>query len=340
MAEPLKCGIIGFGYMGEIRKRVIDARDDIVLAGVAEPDDRKRARVMGCEGFADTEALLAADLDIVFIATPNNVAPEYAIRSLRAGRHVFCEKPPGCTLRDIHDICAAEAASGMKLMFGFNHRYHPSIMRAKAIIDSGRLGRVVNVRGLYGKSGGVNYPQSWRNDPMVAGGGILLDQGIHMLDLFRFLCGEFEAVKCFLSNDFWGCPVEDNAFVILRGTNGVHAMLHSSATLWKHTFRADITLEQGYLVVEGLLSKSGSYGRERIVVGKRQFEDEAAAVGNPPEEITHFDRDLSWDMEIDEFVSCIRENRPIRFSNSHDALRVMEIIDSAYRDARTTMQVA
>jgi predicted dehydrogenase len=330
---PLKCGIVGYGYMGEIRRRVIEARDDLGLVGIAETDHGKRARIKSVETFADADELLAKDLDIVFVATPNDVAPKYAIRSLKAGRHVFCEKPPGRSLADIQAIRAAETGR-FKLMFGFNHRYHPAVLKAKAIVDSGRLGRIVNLRGLYGKSGGRNYRQSWRNDPRISGGGILLDQGIHMLDLFRFFCGDFDDVRCFTSASFWKCEVEDNAYVILRGEGGVHAMLHSSATLWRHTFRIDITLEQGYLVVEGLLSKSGSYGRERLVVARRQFEDETEAVGNPSEEITSFDRDQSWELEVGAFVDCIRNDTPVEVSNSKDALRVMEIIDRAYRDAR------
>ena len=328
----MKCGIIGYGYMGEIRKRMVDARPDLALIGVAEPNPGNRNKVSGCAVFETADALLSCDLDLVFVATPNNVAPGYAISSLTSGRHVFCEKPPGRSLRDIHDIRAAEAAD-LKLMFGFNHRHHPAVRKAKAIIDSGRLGRLINLRGLYGKSGGHNYPASWRNDPTVSGGGILLDQGIHMLDLFRFFAGEFEEVKCFASNDFWRTPVEDNAYVLLRGSNGVHAMLHSSATLWRHTFRCDITLEEGYLVIEGLLSKSGSYGRERLVVARRQFEGETEAVGNPPEEVTYFDRDLSWEIEVDTFVACARDDRPVDAGNSLDALRVMEIIEKAYLDA-------
>ncbi|MDZ4243386.1 MAG: hypothetical protein U1D99_11210, partial [Candidatus Omnitrophota bacterium] len=85
--------------------------------------------------------------------------------------------------------------------------------------------------------------------------------------------------------------------------------------------------------VEGLLSKSGSYGREKIIVATRQFEDETAAVGNPSEEVTYFDRDLSWDLEVEEFFRCITEDKPVTISSSRDAFKVMEIIDKAYKDA-------
>ncbi|MBT7484246.1 Gfo/Idh/MocA family oxidoreductase, partial [Candidatus Peregrinibacteria bacterium] len=198
-----------------------------------------------------------------------------------------------------------------KLMFGFNHRYHPGIMKAKAIVDSGRLGKILTLRGLYGKSGGKSFPDSWRNDVSISGGGILLDQGIHMLDLFNFFLGGFTSVKSFISNAHWGFDVEDNAVVILQTGNDQLAMLHSSATFWKHMFQLTLILEKGYLTVEGLLSKTGSYGRETLTIGRRQFEDEAEAIGNPSEEVVYFDRDLSWDLEVDKFVEAIRNNTSI-----------------------------
>lgn len=334
MTRPLTCIIAGFGYMGEIRKKVADALDDLTCLAVAEPDAARRARVSGCPAVATLDEALALNPDLVFVCTPNANAPEIAEKAMLAGRHVFCEKPPGCSLDDIRRIMAAEQKSGARLMFGFNHRFHPGVIKAKAIIESGRLGRILSMRGVYGKSGGRNYVNSWRNDKSVSGGGILLDQGIHMLDLFRYFCGDFPEVKCFAANAYWNVDVEDNAVVILRNERGQTAMLHSSATQWKHTFHMTILLEEGYLVVQGLLSKTGSYGREQLVVGRRQFEDEAEAVGNPSEEMTYFDRDLSWESEVSEFVKAIRQGDPIRVSSSEDAFRVMEIIDKAYRDAR------
>ena len=221
----------------------------------------------------------------------------------------------------------------LKLMFGFNHRFHPGVIQAKTIVESARLGPIIGLRGIYGKSGGIHFRDSWRSDKQTSGGGILLDQGIHMLDLFCHFCGDFEYVKCFVGNSFWNFDIEDNAFLILQNRKGQSACLHSSATLWKHTFRLDIMLEEGYLVVEGFLSKTGSYGREKLIVGRRQFEDEATAIGNPTEEVTYFDRDESWNLEVEEFVGYIEHHAPVVSGSSRDALRVMEIIDKAYRDA-------
>ena len=189
---------------------------------------------------------LIPDLDIIFISLPNKYASDAVSLSLNKGLNVFCEKPPGRTLKDIERMRDCEAANpGTKLMFGFNHRFHPGVMRAKSIIDSGRMGIIVALRGLYGKSGGKNYAQSWRNDFSVSGGGILLDQGIHMLDLFNFFLGGFSSAKSFLSNGHRGFDVEDNAMVILKNECNQMAVLHSSATFWKHMFQLNVILFPG-----------------------------------------------------------------------------------------------
>ncbi len=332
MNKQLKCGIIGYGYMGEIRRGVIERNPDLSLVGICDTQSTTLQKISGCPAFASFDELLAASPDIIFVCTPNRYSPDFCIKAMQAGKHVFCEKPPGCHVEDIRNIIKYET-SRTRLMFGFNHRFHPGIIKAKVIIESGRFGKIINVRGIYGKSGGKNFNKSWRNDKDISGGGILLDQGIHMLDLFRYLCGDFEFVKCFTANTYWKFSMEDNAFVILHNKKSQSACLHSSATMWKHTFSIFITLEEGYLVVEGLLSKTGSYGREKLIVGRRQFEDETEAVGNPSEEVTYFDRDLSWDLEVEEFVKCIKEKKPVTVSSSEDALRVMELIDRAYADA-------
>ena len=334
--KPLKAAVIGYGYMGEIRRHVIERHPRLELAGIYDVNPSVREKIKDGRCFDSFKDLLRQDIDLLFVCTPNLYSPQFCIEGLNAGKHVFCEKPPGRNLEDVRGIVQAENANkGLKLMFGFNHRFHPGIMRAKVLVESGRLGKIINIRGLYGKSGGTDFPNSWRNSKDIAGGGILLDQGIHMLDLFLYFCGDFEFVKCFRSSSFWKFDVEDNAFVILQNKHGQSALFHSSATMWKHTFRLDITLEQGYMIVEGLLSKTGSYGREKIIIGKRQFEDEATAIGNPAEEIAYFDRDLSWDLEVDEFVKCIDQDKPVTIGSSRDAFKVMDIIDKAYQDSKT-----
>lgn len=320
--------------MGKIRKAVIQEHPELELFGISDTNPAALADLNPvCKTFIDYKELVNSGVDIVFVCTPNYYSPEVAIYSLNHGKHVFCEKPPGRTVSDIRNIIRAEQANhGVKLMFGFNHRFHPGIKEAKVLVDSGKFGKILSLKGVYGKSGGLNYTKSWRNNREISGGGILLDQGIHMLDLFSYFCEGFDEVKSFINTSFWNTEVEDNAFAILRNKAGQVAMLHSSATLWKHTFRLEVLLENGYLIACGLLSKTGSYGRETLTIGRRQFEDEAMALGNPREELIYFDRDTSWNLEVNAFLDCILNNKCVLNSSSEDALKVMELIDKIYRD--------
>lgn len=331
LTGPLRVGIVGYGYMGEIRGRNVDQHSDLHLVGVVDPRAADSASLR-VTLFPTYQELIAAGVDVVFVCTPNHLTPDVTVYALEQGCHVFAEKPPGRTVADIERIRSAEAASpGCKLIFGFNHRHHPGITEAKAIADSGSLGRVLYLRGAYGKSGGDGFEKGWRNDPAMGGGGILLDQGIHMLDLFRFFCGDFDEVLGMTSTTHWDIPVEDNAFLILRNHAGQLASLHSSATSWKHTFRLEIGLEKGYLTVSGLLSKTGSYGRETLLIGRRPMRGEVVALGNPREEMTYYDADPSWDIQVQHFVECIRDDKAVADSSSLDALRVMEIVERVYR---------
>jgi predicted dehydrogenase len=328
--------VVGYGYMGEIRAHVVQALDSCELSGICDPVATRCDTGWDGPHYSDfREAIEAVRPDLVFVCTPNNLSPEVCVVALESGCHVFCEKPPGRSVGDIKRIMAAEKARGdLKVMFGFNHRYHPAILEARSIVEGGRLGKILWVRGVYGKSGGKgrSFESSWRNDPRVSGGGILLDQGIHMLDLFRLFCGDFDVVQGILDTAHWNVPVEDNAMLLLRSEQGVMAQLHSSATLWKHTFELEIGLEHGYLVAHGLLSKTGSYGRESLVVGRRVREDDAGRVpGVPQEDITYFDEDLSWKLQVEEMARCISEDLPVCSSSTHDALQVMLMIDRVYR---------
>ncbi|MDP9203550.1 MAG: Gfo/Idh/MocA family oxidoreductase [Gemmatimonadota bacterium] len=337
-SDPLRAGIVGYGYMGQIRHRNISDHPDLRLSAVCDPARSEEIAKLNVPVYADWRDLVAADLDMVFVCTPNNLIPEVAIAAMQCGRDVFCEKPPGRNVGDIRRIRAVELANPeRKLIFGFNHRHHPGITDAKAIIDSGALGEILTLRGVYGKGGGYDYHTSWRNDPEIGGGGILLDQGLHMLDLFHFFVGEFSEVMGMRGIVHYDIPVEDNAMVLLRTPKGQLAQLHSTATSWKHTFRLEIGCSAGYVVISGLLSKSGSYGRETLIVGRRSGRGERVAVGNPREETTYYDADPSWDIEVAHFVECIREDKPVERGTSLEALRVMEVVDRVYREPISTM---
>ena len=332
MDKKIKVGIVGFGKMGRIRKGVIDNHPDLSLEGVCDIVPPEQAEPLECEFSQDYEDLLKTDTDAIFVCTPNKFTPEIVVSALKNSKHVFCEKPPGRNLNDIQNIIKAEQENkGVKLKFGFNHRYHGAVMEAKSVIESGRLGKILWMRGIYGKSGGLDFEKQWRSNKEIAGGGILLDQGIHMIDLFRLFCGDFQEVKSFVTNSYWNLDIEDNALAILRNEKDQMAMLHSSSTQWKHIFSLEIFLEEGYLIISGILSSTRSYGQdERLIVATKQFENESFALGNPREEITYFNRDRSWELEVEDFVECIKSDRKVTVGSSEDMLKAMELVYRIY----------
>jgi predicted dehydrogenase len=326
MMSKIKVGIIGFGKMGKIRANVISHLPELKLVGISDIEQPDNCQYLY---YPKYEELINA-VDAVFICTPNKYIPDIIVMALNKKKHVFSEKPMGRNMEDVQKILEAEKANkGLKLKFGFNHRYHGSVMEAKRIIDNGDLGKVLMMRGVYGKSGN----DSWRNQKEIAGGGILLDQGIHMLDLLRYIGGEFESVKSFVSNLFWKTDVEDNALAILKSDKGILAAVHSSSTCWKHTFHLMIFLEKGYLILDGILSSTRSYGQgEKLVIGKKQLQGENYAIGNPQEQIIYFDKDNSWELEIKDFIDCIKNNKPVLMGNSYDAMKAMELVYKIYKD--------
>lgn len=333
MSNALKIGMIGLGKMGLIRARELAKRTDArVVCGFDPNPAAFAAEFPEVALLPDADAVIAADVDAIFVATPNAYTPAAVIGALNAGRHVFCEKPPGRTLQDIRDIIAAEQNNpGLKLKFGFNHRYHAGIMEAKRIVDSGRLGRVLWLRGIYGKSGGHGFEEEWRSRKEVVGAGILLDQGIHMLDLFRHFCGDFPEVKSMVTAAYWDTGVEDNAFALLRSSEGRIAMLHSSSTQWKHRFNLEVFMSEGYLIVNGILSSTRSYGDETISVARRRFEP-GFAQGKPNEEIIYFDHDPSWQLEVAGFLENVLEDTPVDMGTSEQALKAMELVFAIYEN--------
>jgi predicted dehydrogenase len=320
-------GIIGLGKMGGIRAKTIRENDDTVLISGADPSPPAKG-FEDMQILTDGDAVIRSEVDAVFVCTPNRFIPDAVVAALDAGKHVFCEKPPGRTMQDIERILAAEARNpGLVLKIGFNHRYHFGVMEAKKIVESNKYGRILWMRGVYGKSNTASYPNEWRRDPSVAGGGILLDQGIHMLDLFRHFGGEFSEIKSMCTTAYWDTPLEDNAFALLRNDKGCIAMLHSSATQWKHRFTLEIFMEDGYVIVDGMPSGTRSYRDEWVIEGRKH---RGFAVGNPPEQATFCNTDPSWQAELAEFVDCIRRRQPVRHGTSKDAYEAMRLVFGIY----------
>lgn len=330
MGTVLKVGIVGLGKMGRIRAAELAKDPRVRMTIGADPDPNQFGAFPGVHCTQDYREVIYSDVDIVFVCTPNRFTANVVIDALDAGKHVFAEKPPGRSVEDIEAVVEAEKRNpGLKLKFGFNHRYHAGIQEAKRIVDSGRLGRILWLRGIYGKAGGPEFKGTWRSRRDVAGGGILLDQGIHMLDLFRFFSGDFDEVKSMVTTAFWDVDVEDNAFALLRDSSGRVAMIHSSATQWKHRFNFEIFMSEGYVSVNGILSSTRSYGDETITVARNSF-DPGAPLGKPREEIIYFDKDPSWELEVTEFINCVVRDEQVLHGNSADALAAMKLVYAIY----------
>jgi predicted dehydrogenase len=328
VTKKLRVGIAGYGAVGRLRQAVIDARDDMNVVAVCDQRyPQTTITEQGIKAFPEYRALLHEPLDVLLVCLPNYLAPEVTIAGLEHGLHVFCEKPPGRDLNDIANVIRAERRHpGLKLMYGFNHRYHDSVRDALRLIRSGEMGGVLNLRGVYGKSQMIRFDSDWRTVRALAGGGILLDQGIHMVDMMRLFAGEFRDVSSFISNDFWHHDVEDNAYALMRTADGVVASLHSSATQWRHRFQLDIALERGAIVLSGILSSSKSYGAETITVVWKGGNDS----GDPKEQTTRYNDDHSWRDEIDAFARAICGESTAGEGSSIEALKTMQLVYRVY----------
>lgn len=329
MGAKLKVGIAGYGIIGKVRHKYADLHPALSVVAVCDQSyPHPNVMAGGVRCYTDFHQLLAEDLDILFVCLPNYLASEVTIAGLESGLHVFCEKPPGRHPDDIRAVIASEKKyPDQKLMYGFNHRYHDSVQDALRIIQSGELGDVRDIRGVYGKSKIIRFDTNeWRTQREKAGGGILLDQGIHMVDMMRLFAGEFTTVHSFIKNDFWQHDIEDNAYALMKTADGKVAMLHSSATQWRHRFQLDITMRKGAIVLSGILSNSRSYGAETITVIYAGDNDG----GDPKEQMTRYNNDHSWPDEIDAFVRCVVEHKPVTSGASSEALKTMELVYQIY----------
>jgi len=326
MRDLLRVGIAGYGVVGQRRRQYIDNHPKLNTVALSDIKFTRDYVDEGVKIFRNYHDLFNEGLDILFVSLPNYLAPEVTINGLNNGCHVFCEKPPGKNVKDIVQVREIEAKfPNLKLKYGFNHRYHDNVRYALKCIQEGTLGGVINLRGVYGKSQIISFESDWRTKRVQAGGGILLDQGIHMLDLMRMFCGEFHDIHSFVSNAHWRHDVEDNAYALMRTKSGVIASVHSSATQWRHKFNLEISLEKGLIVLGGILTGSKSYGDETVTVFKK------GNVGNDLETTIKFSEDVSWAAEISEFADEIFEDAPVGTGNSRDALMTMELVEKIYR---------
>ena len=337
MIKTLKTAIIGYGVVGKKRKLFIERNKNYKLLYISDIKFKNNIKNKSITFYKNYREILKQNIDVVFITLPTYLAARVTLAFIKRGVHVFCEKPPAKNISEIKKVLrVSKKIPHIKIKYGFNHRYHSSVKLAKKIIKSKKYGEIINLRCLYGKSKIIKSYDNrftgskgdWRSKKKLSGGGILLDQGIHLLDLLRFFNGDFHEYKSFISNKFWNYDVEDNAFVLMRDKNGVIASIHSTATQWQHKFRIEITTKYALIELKGILSGTKSYGKESLRIIKRS---QKSLNGYKIKSQYYFNKDNSWKEEIDEFANIILEKLPVKTGNIFDALKVMDMIEKIYR---------
>src|SRR5262249_29115340 len=293
---------------------------------VPEKARQLAAHFPGCRDEPDWQTCVTRDdIDLVVVATVNAWLAPVALAAVRAGKHVLVEKPAARNAAELRPLPAAARAAGVLVKVGFNHRFHPAFRKARELFDAGAVGPLLYVRGRYGHGGRLGYDREWRADPAVAGGGELLDQGVHLIDLARWFAGDFAEGSGHVAAYFWGMPVEDNGFLLLRTALGQAAWLHASCTEWKNLFCFEVFGRDGKLQIDGL---GGSYGTERLSFYRMRPE-----MGPPDTTIWEYPGpDTSWGDEFAHFLDCIAHGRRPS-GDLEDARAALEVVERVYAQA-------
>ncbi len=323
MSNP-RVAIIGCGLVGEKRIKLLTPGTVTMTCDLNLDRAKKLAALSGgCAATTSVEEVVASpNVDCVMIATLNAALAPIAKQALAAGKHVLAEKPGAIQLKELEELEAMSVRTGALYRIGYNHRYHPAFLKAREIFESGVLGPMMFLRGRYGQGGRIGYDKEWRADPKLSGGGELIDQGVHLIDLAGIFLGDFSRVEGHVATYFWDMPVDDNAFLSLRNAEGKTAWLHASCTEWKNLFSLEIYGRDGKLHMEGL---GGSYGVEKLTYYKM-----LPQMGPPETTVWEFPRgDDSWKLEMEEFFEDIRLSRTPQ-PGIKEAKAVLRVVERIY----------
>ena len=294
--------IIGCGLIGKKRLAGLPAGSKLVVAcdtNLSRAEELAKLAKTGRAVADFKQAVAGSDVDAVIVAVINNALAEVSAAAIRAGKHVIVEKPAGTSVAQIDELISLADQHGVCVRVGFNHRYHPAFIKAREIFESGVMGELMFIRARYGHGGRIGYDKEWRANPKLSGGGELIDQGIHLIDLAGWFLGDFKKVEGHAGTYFWKMPVDDNAFLDLQTAKGQTAWLHVSCTEWKNLFSFEIYGQNTKLHIEGL---GGSYGVEKLFHYQMKPE-----MGIPDTRVYEFPgADESWRIELAEFEKDIQ----------------------------------
>lgn len=333
-SHQLRFAIIGCGLIGHKRAAGLRANRLMYACDLDYSRAEKlAASYPGCRATIDYSAIMNdSAVDAVVVATLNAALAPLTLAAVNAGKHVLVEKPGALNAQQLQIVQRVASDRGVVVQVGYNHRFHPAIRKALSIVESREIGPLMFLRGRYGHGGRVGYDREWRADLAQSGGGELMDQGVHLIDIASSFLGDFTRYDGHASTHFWDMSVDDNAFLSLRTENGQTAWLHVSCTEWKNLFSLEVYGRYGKLSIDGL---GGSYGVERLAYYKM-----SEAMGPPETTIWEFPQgDDSWSLEIAAFCKNVGSS-PHRNSNLEAEIKTLQIVESIYRSSGYSINTA
>ncbi len=322
----MNVAIFGAGLIGKKRGLQLQGHR---LVGVYDPD-RERARALAAElntqSFDSEVALLdRSGAEVVLVATTNASLATVAARALEAGKHVLVEKPGGISVAELERLETLARERRVAVKVGFNHRFHPAILETRRLVDEGRLGPLMFMRVRYGHGGRVGYDKEWRADASRSGGGELIDQGVHVLDLIHWFFGPLPLHSALVTTSFWDMTVDDNAVVTVAspGPGGPWATFHVSCSEWKNGFSLELYGRTGKVLVQGL---GGSYGTETLTYYRM-----LPQMGPPEIEVREFaGPDRSWGLDLQNLLDHVTSGTSL-LGELESARYALGIVRDAYR---------
>ena len=326
----IKFGIIGCGLMGERRAESLKEFSNTKLIAVADIDlskAEKLAEEFNCEAFTDySKIIINKDIDAIIVCVPNNLIARISKEAVEAGKHVLFEKPGGRSAQEIKEVM--DKIDSQTVKAGFNHRFFPHIQKARSLIAEGKIGEILFIKGTYGQKGRIGFEKEWRANKERSGGGELIDQGVHMIDLCRVFMGDLRYKAGVSRKLFWNIEVDDNDFIILENKNRI-AFLHMSSSLWENAFEITIEGTHGMIFIKGIRSW---YGAPTLrLLTRNEEESKKVGVYQFDEEITEFpDEDNSWKEEMKNFIEGINGGKID--GGIEDAYAALKIVDKVYAE--------
>jgi predicted dehydrogenase len=318
----MKIAIIGCGLIGQKRAKLLH-NVDIACDLNLETAKKVSSLFSNCVTTNNVDDVIDSDVEVVFVSVANSSLAPIAEKLIRKGKHVLLEKPGGITADELINLKDISISTNSLIRIGYNHRYHPACLKALELVKEPEFGEIMFVRGRYGHGGRIGYEKEWRANSAISGGGELIDQGVHLIDLASIFIGKFETIEGHIHTYYWNMNVDDNAFISLQNQKKNTAWLHVSCTEWKNTFSLEIYGKNAKLHWEGL---GGSYGTERLTHYQMLKE-----MGPPKTVIYEYPMgDNSWKIEMDEFFKDIQLNRqPIPGLN--EGIETLKVVDTLYK---------